>query len=1520
MTTLVQQQSVQSYDYPSDSYSSSVNVDKVVQSVTNATKRLSQISTNTNNSSKKRKTQNKIGPWKLGRTLGRGSTGRVRLAKNIVTGKLAAVKIVPKSNFKMLENPKYKHPPTAANKDRLPYGIEREIIIMKLISHPNIMGLYDVWENKNDLYLILEYIEGGELFDYLIKRGRLQEFEAINYFKQIINGINYLHQFNICHRDLKPENLLLDFNKNIKIADFGMAALEVREKLLETSCGSPHYASPEIVAGRNYHGAPSDIWSCGIILFALLTGHLPFDDENIRKLLLKVQSGKFVMPDDLSWEAKDLITKMLKVEPSDRITIDLILTHPLLTKYPEPAASTSSNSNSLDFQNSNVKPIDSIDKIDKEILKNLSVLFHNCEEQEIISKLLSPNKCPEKMFYYLLMKYRNEHTACNSFEDEKNHYNEDFNDSRPSLPRSASIVKTTVYDQATGEKYTTIKKVPKSTSTFSNRSTKRNASNSKSPSNSNFKVLSNITNTVSPNASVRNFKASTSFNRKKTLLNTQAISRNNSASTLKKKYQNEYFADSSRSSIISKEKDDTSKPPKQYPPKLTRKLTGLLDLNELEKITDKSSTNPQETRTLPSKSSINAAARKKNMTGTFGNKSLLNFGLIIDEMFNEDDVKTPSGSLEPARNSSKSHNLANKERELAAKVKALNEAREDKYKEQELKRQKLLAQEQEQKLREQKELEEERKRQSILLQEKQKEALEKLRKHQSSNDFAEHFSSKPRASRFVTDPVHSSLDPKHTFNVNSLLRAKSLASTTKYAPQRFGNDNTSKVLHNLGIEVIQSPRKLSNNLKTSSSKNLSGYLQANSTAQSSVRDYSDLEEEPLEPQSVLDYDDDDDKENEMTLASFNQREREKSKGSILGTNTSTNTDQSNSTNKKLDSPIMPYRSLLGDIDEKERVKEFDETNMTNMSFETIPKNELIPNPRFSRFSFGGLLSNNQTNEIGDITIMNNTLNYSNTVIRKPRNSIVAEKNAAKSLLKKSSTTNLLGLGIREEKDEPISKSQSKSSRFVSVEIQESGDEFNATLPAEAISIRETDVEDEGHGFDDDNESEETMLDDTVITHRDNKSLNPNMLEEDYSNFDLISSRTADIGKFNTMRPSIVESKETLTIPRSEENTLRLSSHNESLKSAYNNYESLYGERRKSKNLIEVNKPNLAPDQHYYHHLNTKLHAVQRELVISEREKPQESITIRETPKSLYGLRRSKREKTKDEHNVSKNFEILDTSSFVDHNNDSGDERKPSRSSMEIFSSRALSKVHKSGNNDQETPNQNTEAINERKEVKVEQPVIESPILPPSAPSEDKTASLFRKLSLKPKRDAPKAPQPAKRFSKLSVGGKSPKVEMNDSPFPKKENWFKKFISAFTSSPGTKDKSKFDSEAVTGSATNSKSINIIDSSLASSELIRVIKTQLELKMIDGSISSVDIDEEFGLITGVIPSKFAHGRKLKFRIEIIDLINSSSLHLIKVKGNEKGFKNLINIVTFIIKQEEQASNQRRSSGYKFSGYKN
>lgn len=348
------------------------------------------------NSSNKANAQ--VGPWRLGRTLGKGSSGKVRLAKHTITGQLAAVKIVPKTVYNVVND-----------SGKAPYGIEREIIIMKLIQHPNIMALYDVWENKGELYLVLEYIEGGELFNHLITKGRLDEAEAVNYFSQIIYGVDYCHRFNICHRDLKPENLLLDKYKNIKIADFGMAALETSGRMLETSCGSPHYASPEIVAGKTYHGAPSDIWSCGIILFAFLTAHLPFDDDDIRLLLFKVQQGKYTLPDYISENAKDLITKMLCVNPDDRITIPDILEHPLLTQYKIKTKSHRQHlPNSIDIDML-AQPISSENEIDPEILKNLQILWHGESRESMVQSLLSDEQNYEKTFYCLLMKYRNNH-------------------------------------------------------------------------------------------------------------------------------------------------------------------------------------------------------------------------------------------------------------------------------------------------------------------------------------------------------------------------------------------------------------------------------------------------------------------------------------------------------------------------------------------------------------------------------------------------------------------------------------------------------------------------------------------------------------------------------------------------------------------------------------------------------------------------------------------------------------------------------------------------------------------------------------------------------------------------------------------------------------------------------------------------------------------------------------------------------------------------------------------------------
>ncbi|SCW03039.1 LAFE_0G01596g1_1 [Lachancea fermentati] len=351
----------------------------------------------------------KIGPWKLGATLGAGSTGKVLMAQHESTGQQAAVKIVSKSIFGVQST---SSTIVGSNDpDVLPYGIEREIIIMKLLNHPNVLRLYDVWETNSNLYMVLEYVEKGELFNLLVERGPLPENEAVRFFRQIIIGISYCHALGIVHRDLKPENLLLDHKFNIKIADFGMAALESKDKLLETSCGSPHYAAPEIVSGLPYHGFESDVWSCGVILYALLTGRLPFDEEdgNIRNLLLKVQSGEYEMPgdDEISPEAQDLIARILTVDPERRMKTREILRHPLLQKYP--SIKDSKSIRNLPREDTYLNPLDNVNgSIDETIIANLVVLWHGRDKNEIIKKLKESGPNLEKTFYALLFRFKHD--------------------------------------------------------------------------------------------------------------------------------------------------------------------------------------------------------------------------------------------------------------------------------------------------------------------------------------------------------------------------------------------------------------------------------------------------------------------------------------------------------------------------------------------------------------------------------------------------------------------------------------------------------------------------------------------------------------------------------------------------------------------------------------------------------------------------------------------------------------------------------------------------------------------------------------------------------------------------------------------------------------------------------------------------------------------------------------------------------------------------------------------------------
>ncbi|GJD06934.1 SNF1-related protein kinase catalytic subunit alpha KIN10 [Galdieria sulphuraria] len=262
----------------------------------------------------------KIGHYKLGKTLGVGSFGKVKLAEHEKTGKKVAVKILNKQKVKSLG---------------MDEKVRREIKILKLFQHPHIVRLYEVIDTPSDIFVVTEYISGGELFDYIVERGRLLEDEARKCFQQIISGVAYCHRHMVVHRDLKPENLLLDANMHIKIADFGLANIMKDGIFLRTSCGSPNYAAPEVISGRLYAGPEVDVWSCGVILYALLCGSLPFDDENIPNLFKKIRGGIYVLPSFLSEQVRDLISKMLVTDPVARITVENIRKHPwFLTKIP----------------------------------------------------------------------------------------------------------------------------------------------------------------------------------------------------------------------------------------------------------------------------------------------------------------------------------------------------------------------------------------------------------------------------------------------------------------------------------------------------------------------------------------------------------------------------------------------------------------------------------------------------------------------------------------------------------------------------------------------------------------------------------------------------------------------------------------------------------------------------------------------------------------------------------------------------------------------------------------------------------------------------------------------------------------------------------------------------------------------------------------------------------------------------------------------------------------------------------
>ena len=253
-----------------------------------------------------------VGDYIYQKDLGEGTTGKVRLAMHAATRQLYAIKCVEKCAITGL-----------ASAERL----LREILFVKLLDHPNIARLYEVIDTPNQIFMVLEYASGGELFDYIVTHQRVKEREARRFFRQIISALQYCHSNMVIHRDLKPENLLLDENLNIKIIDFGFANVTKPGRLLETFCGSPAYAAPEMIAGQKYAGAEVDIWSIGVILYALICGYLPFDDENNARLFKLILEAEYSFPDFVSEGAKDLISRLLRIDPKDRLTLEQVRQH-----------------------------------------------------------------------------------------------------------------------------------------------------------------------------------------------------------------------------------------------------------------------------------------------------------------------------------------------------------------------------------------------------------------------------------------------------------------------------------------------------------------------------------------------------------------------------------------------------------------------------------------------------------------------------------------------------------------------------------------------------------------------------------------------------------------------------------------------------------------------------------------------------------------------------------------------------------------------------------------------------------------------------------------------------------------------------------------------------------------------------------------------------------------------------------------------------------------------------------------
>ncbi|XP_065681829.1 MAP/microtubule affinity-regulating kinase 3 isoform X10 [Hydra vulgaris] len=312
-----------------------------------------------------------VGKYKLIKTIGKGNFAKVKLAKHLPTGREVAIKIIDKTQLNQ----------TSLQK------LFREVRIMKYLDHPNIVKLYEVIETDKTLYLIMEYASGGEVFDYLVAHGRMKEKEARAKFRQIVSSVQYCHQKHVIHRDLKAENLLLDADMNIKIADFGFSNEFSPGNKLDTFCGSPPYAAPELFQGKKYDGPEVDVWSLGVILYTLVSGSLPFDGQNLKELRERVLRGKYRIPFYMSTDCEALLKKFLVLNPEKRAPLDVIMTDKWMN---------------IGYESEELKPYIE-PKPDLNDQRRLDVMVKMGFTMDEITEALKSNKYDEVMATYLLL-------------------------------------------------------------------------------------------------------------------------------------------------------------------------------------------------------------------------------------------------------------------------------------------------------------------------------------------------------------------------------------------------------------------------------------------------------------------------------------------------------------------------------------------------------------------------------------------------------------------------------------------------------------------------------------------------------------------------------------------------------------------------------------------------------------------------------------------------------------------------------------------------------------------------------------------------------------------------------------------------------------------------------------------------------------------------------------------------------------------------------------------------------------